>query len=648
MPRLLAPVLLRVPSLALLFGLVLTGLGCAQGDNYRDAQFEITAPTADQRVGSNAVRIVGLVGDPRVREVLVDGEAVGVVRGEFQTTLRLPDGPHTISALGGEHFASVSFVVDGRAPTVIIDEPRPGAFIEGDTLHVEGRVTDATDVTLTVLGEPLELAADGSFHFDRTVAPGAHRVRVVAEDSVGHVSSAFTTAIVGHFGDLDASLPRAASVALGETALEAISAVVEPMLSPTNVRPMVMAGNPIAEGAWGELNTLGEDHGPVSVEFTPLNDALRVVIRVPSISVPFAAPVSGGFTITGTMHVEEALIVVAAGLDAADGRPVVDIDYSQVTLEGVFIDVDGLWDWVDRLVVTRALRGKMERSLNEAVDVQLPIAIEEALLALPSSHEFEVQGYRAEVHGGIASLESTYAGLRAVLDFGVRPIGGRGELPRAAPGPLLLGAGAAPTAALSGIEGAVTVDLLNAALFAAWAVDGLSYRMDEIPDGDGGVVNVGLINIAIPVDGAPRDAAVAVEVSTTLPPVVEESNTGLTMAAADIRVRLYAPNQGREVLLAAISCGVRAAVSPILADDGLGLRVDEFEVTIDAVDDLGGLPPAEELDRLLGDVLRPLLEEHGELRGFEIPTVAGFDIGADELFVDDGYVVFRGQLAPAR
>ncbi|MBW2465421.1 MAG: hypothetical protein JRH11_27485, partial [Deltaproteobacteria bacterium] len=279
---------------------------------------------------------------------------------------------------------------------------------------------------------------------------------------------------------------------------------------------------------------------------------------------------------------------------------------------------------------------------------QLPIAIEEALLALPGSHEFEVQGYGAEIHGGIASLESTYAGLQAVLDFGVRPISGRGGLPRTAPGPLLLGAGVPPTGALSGIEGAVTVDLLNAALFAAWSVDGLSYRLDEIPDGDGGIVNVGLINIAIPVDGIPREATVAVEVTSALPPVIEETAAGLTMAAADIRVHLYAPDQGREVLLAAISCGVRATGSPMLADDGLGLRVDDLEVTIDAIDNLRGLPPAEELDRLLGDVLRPLLEVHGELRGFEIPTVAGFDIGADELFVNDGYVVFRGQLTPAR
>ncbi|MBW2465548.1 MAG: hypothetical protein JRH11_28130, partial [Deltaproteobacteria bacterium] len=374
MPCLLAPVPLRVRSPALFrcltLGLVLTGLGCAQGDNYQDAQFEITAPTAGQRVGSNAVRITGLVGDPRVREVRIHGKSVAVTRGEFRTTLRLPDGPHTISALGDEHFASVSFVVDGQAPTVIIEQPRPGAFIEGDTLHVEGRVENATDVTLTVLGEPLEFAADGSFHFDRTVTPGAHRLRVVAEDTVGHVSSAFTSAIVGHFGDLDAALPRAASVALGETALEAIGAVVEPKLSPPNVRPMVAAENPVAEGAWGELNTLGEDHGPVSVEFTPLNDALRVAIRVPNISVPFAASVSGGLTITGTMYVEEALIVVAAGLEAAGGRPVVDINYSQVTLEGAFIDVDGLWDWVDRLVVTRSLQGKMERSLNEAVRQQ--------------------------------------------------------------------------------------------------------------------------------------------------------------------------------------------------------------------------------------------------------------------------------------
>ncbi len=307
--------------------------------------------------------------------------------------------------------------------------------------------------------------------------------------------------------------------------------------------------------------------------------------------------------------------------------------------------MDGLWDWVDRNLVTAALRGTIESSLRDAVQNEVPAAIERALAELPTHQEVEVQGYRAEVLGAVSELRSTEAGLKAVLDAGVAPVGGAGAAMLAAPGALVLGAGYEPDSGLPGVEGAVSVDLINAALHAVWGIGGLARHFDEVPGPGGEPLNVGLVNIVLPVDGAPHDALVAVEVEAALPPVVQPTATGLEMHAADLHVRLFAPVDGADTLLANVSCGVRAAVAPILAEDGIGLAVEELEVTIDGVGELRGLPPPEDLDRLLGDLLEPLLAEHGELRGLSIPTVAGFDVGADAVFVDDGYVVFQGQLA---
>jgi len=618
---------------------------CALGDAGGDAEFAIVAPTEGERVGTNAVRIQGVVGDPSIRSVLVNGEPVSVSAGEFQSTLRLEDGPVRIEAAAGALVDVVNIYVDGRAPHVVIDEPAPGSFIEGTTLLVRGHVEDATDATVTVDGEPVSVDASGAFTYERTVAPGAHRVRVVAEDSVGHVGSTFTSAIVGHFGDAEDPLPRAVSLALGEAALDAVGMVAAPHMSPENVRPLVMAANPIADGFWGEVHTTGENHDPVNIELKPGDDALGMTITVPNLAVPFEVNLPLGFDVTGTTYVDTAIIDASAAVGASGGMPIIDLASSEVTLEGVFIDVDGLWDWVDRALVTNALRGTIESSLNDAVANEVPSALEAALAELPSSHELELQGYRAEIMGAVADLTATNAGLRAVLDFGVRPIGGAGPAMLAAPGPLVMGAGQAPDSALQGVEGGVTVDLLNAALHAAWGVGGLSYRMDTVMGPGDAPLNVGLVNIILPVEGAPRDAPISVEVEAALPPVVQPTATGLEMHAADLHVKLYAPGESGEVLLANISCGVRAAVAPILAEDGLGLAVEELEVTIDGIGELTGLPPAADLDRILGDLLAPMLEEHGQLRGFAIPTVAGFDVGAEAVYVEEGYVVFQGSLS---
>ncbi len=631
--------------LRLTFALVSLGLlaACTPGGADSLGDFAIVAPLEGARVGTSAVRVQGHVGNDAIHSVLVNGETVAVSDGEFHTTLLLDDGPARIEASAGELVDVVNVYVDSRAPTVVIDAPIAGSFIEGDRFELRGHLEDATNATVTVDGESVELDASGAFTWGRDVRPGAHRVRVRAEDDLGHVGSAFTSAIIGHFADPEAPLTRAISLALGPDALRAITTVAAPHMSPEAVAPFIMAANPVAEGFWGEVNASGESHNPVYLRITPGNGALDVGIDVPNIAVPFVASLAG-FDISGTAYVGMAYITATAWVDAADGRPVVDIGRSEVALQDVLIDVDGLWDWVDQHVVTAALRGTIESSLQDAVANEIPTAIESALATLPMSQEIELQGYRAEVLGAVAELRSTEEGLKAVLDAGVRPVGGPGAAMRDAPGAFFLGSGLEPDSALPGVEGAVTLDLINAALHAAWGVGALAHRLDEVPGPGGTPLNVGLVNVVLPVSGAPQDALVSVEVEAALPPVVQPTDTGLEMNAADLHVRLFAPVDGEDTLLANVSCGVRATVTPILAADGLGLTFDEVEVTIDGIGELDGLPPPEDLDHLLGELLAPLLASHGELRGLSIPTVAGFDIGADALFVHEGYVVFQGEL----
>jgi len=638
------PRLVRALPLLSLFWLAYAalGAGCALGGGDDERGLVIVEPRDGARVSSSAVRVAGTV-RTGARQVRVQGEPVAVSAGEFQTTVELPEGPAHIEVTDGEVSAAVDVFVDLAPPRVTIESPALGAYVEGSELRVRGRVEDVSAVTVTADGEPVALDEQGRFDFARTVPRGAYRVRVVAVDAAGHVGSAFTTAIVGHFAAPHDLVPEAIAVALGDEALEAIADTIAPHISPENVEPVVLAANPVASGFWGEVAATSEAHDRAQVTITPGSDSIAVAIAIPNVRVPFEARLPLGIRIHGTTTATRALVEATVQVSALDGRPLVRIVDSNVVLEGLFIDVSGLWDYVDRTFVTSALEGTIQEGIRTAVETKVPPALEAALEGLPLSYDIELAGYTARLAGEVAELRATEAGLRAVLDFGVNPLGLPGSVD--APGPLLLGLPGAPGGnAFRGVEGAMSLDLLNAALFAAWRVGGLSHSFAELHEPSGRLVDAAVLGLLLPIEGPARDAPLAVNVEAVLPPVVRPTDDGVEIHAADVRIDLIAQTGGEGTRLLTVSAGVRATVRPFVAEDGIGLSVMNVEVSIDGLEDIPGLPPAERLDEMLGELLAPLLEPFTELRGFAIPSFYGLTLVPEDASVYQGYVVFEANL----
>ena len=118
----------------------------------------------------------------------------------------LAEGPHRFTAYavdreGNQDLtgASAEFVVDSRAPTVSITEPKANAVI-GDVYEIRGTATDATDFLdyqirifpgTSVSGEPLPpfvstvpVEGDTLYRWDtRTVAAGLYTIELVARDT---------------------------------------------------------------------------------------------------------------------------------------------------------------------------------------------------------------------------------------------------------------------------------------------------------------------------------------------------------------------------------------------------------------------------------------------------------------------------------
>lgn len=73
-----------------------------------------------------------------------------------------------------------------QAPDLVVTEPTAGAILNTAQVKVAGSADAQTAVSLTVNGEAVFLAADGSFSTVLTLADGAHTVQLIAADLAGN------------------------------------------------------------------------------------------------------------------------------------------------------------------------------------------------------------------------------------------------------------------------------------------------------------------------------------------------------------------------------------------------------------------------------------------------------------------------------
>jgi hypothetical protein len=595
-------------------------------------------------LSTNTVEVVGTTSAPAVR---VGGTMVDAAGGRFTVTVDLVEGENTIVASAGDAEAAVRVIVDLQAPMVEILSPEPGSYVVGDVLEVRGRATDANLETVTVDGERVEVASDGTFTWTAEVAPGAHRVRAVALDRTGQSATAFTTALVGRFAGEGELLSEAVALHVGPRALGAIADGVEPFLTSSNLRPLLMARNPIVSGGWGRLEALGESHSSPTVTITPRDGTLEIRARLTNIEIPLKAFINWFPDITGTASASAATATIIARVGASGGRPVVTIVSTTVVIEGLLIDIHGLWDWIDRNIVTSAVRGRLESTVNDLASSQVPPAVEGAIERIPLGHELTVMDEPVAVSASVESLRVTPDGLDGTFGMGVEALEPDAALGWT-PGSVLLDVRGAPSAPYDDVRAALSVDLINAALHAGWSTGRLEL-FQRHPALDGETVTVGFIALLAPAvrDLAPADSPISLYIRPALPPVVMPSADGeLIVHANDIRVVAVAETDGGEVELFEVSLGVVAPVRISSRDDEVGISLGELSFSVDQISG-AALPPSEELDgvisRLAGE---RAADAFVSISGFELPQLYGFsvtDYGAD--FTDEGYVVFQGRLS---
>lgn len=129
--------------------------------------------------------------------VMVNGFSVIVApNGTWSVVLALPEGLNILQvaaadSVGNLNYTGIAVFVDSDAPQVVITSPRT-TLTNRDQVVVSGTVTDTKLYELLVNGDPVTVAADGTFSTTLTLPEGLDPIIVTAIDVGQHITTVRT------------------------------------------------------------------------------------------------------------------------------------------------------------------------------------------------------------------------------------------------------------------------------------------------------------------------------------------------------------------------------------------------------------------------------------------------------------------------
>jgi len=527
-------------------------------------------------------------------------------------------------------------------------EPEGPVFVEGDTLLVRGVVEDESAVAVMAGETAVEVAADGSFEFALVGEPGAHRMRFTATDAAGNEAFAHVAAIMGQFGNAEELVSHAVTMELGSAAIGDLSYGTSRMLEGMDLAPYVREANPVAEGSWGEVNVRSVDYRSLDLALVPGVARLHATGVLNALDV--GLELDSFVDLTGSVGASRVVFDAELEIRVHGGRVEAEIVDQMTSIEGFIADIDNFPGFIEDLV-SGLVQGLVERKVNEALAAELPPALEDAMMQIPSGHTVDIMGSAVEIVTEISAVDVTPAGI--LLDVAatafpsVRPIGEGAAV--TAPGPLRLTDGAAPPRSTAEVAANISLDAINAMTFNAWAGETLRFRIDEVPFGTGNATLATLAFISPELRNlAPLDTPLSVEVDMGLPPIVTGEGTGLALQCAEVKLDFIARIPSGEVSVVSLSLGLSADLSVDLGDamasSEISFLVENLVLTGDLFSGPESFGQGPDLDALLRSLARPLTEQLGALQGLQVPTVYGFGFAAQEARYIGGYVHVEGAL----
>lgn len=326
-------------ALLTLLAFLLVTTSCAEDpdENLKPAVLAITYPEQGGYVNKSRVRISGTA--ENVDKVSVAGKKADVIAGEFEAFVNLDDGAHTVSVTARDATETVDFTVDTVAPTIVLDAPARGLFVDGEQageVVFEGLATDeGTGLKVLALdGAAVSWDDAGSFSHVASLDDGYNEFELKAVDMAGNESTKLRGAIYGPLADPTAEIDSAVEILLSPEALTTATAVIEGLLTPQRISQFVqssLADNDTIAVDSVDFDSLDVALTPKSPDATHANGYVGIEVTVTNFQLAGTATIgSDDYPITIT--IDETTITTEVEMMASDAGGL-DVSFGQSELD---------------------------------------------------------------------------------------------------------------------------------------------------------------------------------------------------------------------------------------------------------------------------------------------------------------------------
>lgn len=434
-------------------------------------------------------------------------------------------------------------------PVLTVTSPSRGTFADGNTITVSGTVVDDGPVTVTVAGQTVTPAKDGSFTTTVTLAPGISILETHAIDKAGHDVRDVRAVLSGTTGMTDGTTAAPIGARAGTDALTAIGTSVAHAAEGIDFTAIAQQMNPVYDngGCLGAtINITSVDLGAIDVGLVPGTDKLSAAVDIANVTVKLHASfkvacIGGSTTITVTSS--KAHIKGDLTADVASGKIATALPNASVALDNFNVDVGGVPSAIASLLDGQA-RTAAQNALTKAIKDKLPGLANNALAGLVAKPvSADILGHATTATVTPTQIALTNGGLFVAASTKLAVTGGEGGTYLAQPAAL------AP-AMLEGTKGfgiALADDLVDQLLGGLWAAGAFD---KQVP-----IASVGILAALLDPD------AVTLDIKLSLPPTVTPAGADLSLAIGDAIVTVQDAN-GATLQQIALSIKTTLAAGP--------------------------------------------------------------------------------------
>ncbi len=568
------------------------------------------------------------------------------------------DGAYTITAEADGIAATAGpVIVDGAGPLVALSSPLRGEWIQGDSVLVEGTVTDAVSAIagLTLNEQAVSVSADGSFSHSLDLDAGPNRLTFVATDTDGNAADAVLGVIAGAFSADD--LIGAIEAHLGQGSLDTIAEVLVDELDIDALESDLIATNPVATDSLGcvdvEVSVDALDLDTPVAAVASSADGLTLTLTAADLDIDLDIDVDlCGWSSTstdGALTADEVEIVVEVDLSVdGPGDVTVAVDSTTVT----FTDFDEDFGTLSSILSTFGYslsslgidtEGIVEDALIGAVEDAVPSALEDALEGVSIDTTIDLLSAEADLTADIGDIETSTSGLTLLLDADVFSGGTHADIPPH-PGSLVLGGPAPDYDSEPGLFLGLSLDALNRILEQLWSAGGVNNTITSDELG----LEAAIIALVFP-----GNTELTLKLFPQLPPVLIPSSgkTPLTLDITELQVEIWGDADPSAPLTTAaihLSADTAPALSTGLNSTEIALEIGTAALVLDVItEDAAAVGADESLEGLLALATGGLADSLLPEITFELPEMGGFSMEAEGISAggDDGdWIVVAAEL----